>query len=101
MSSNTHTTSGLSQVVVDQFSAVNFRSAKYFVQMTSGTKYHATELTVLHDNTDAFISQFGTVRSSVVLGGFDASVVAGVLQLRFTPVFSDTTLKMHRTTIRK
>ena len=101
MSSNTHTTSGLSQVVVDQFSAVNFRSAKYFVQMTSGTKYHATELTVLHDNTDAFISQFGTVRSSVVLGGFDASVVAGVLQLRFTPVFSATTLKMHRTTIRK
>ena len=101
MSSNTYTTSGLSQVTVDQFSAANFRSAKYFIQMTSGTKYHATELTMIHDDTNAYISQFGTVKSSVVLGTFDASVVAGALTLKFTPVFSGTTLKMHRTTIRK
>jgi hypothetical protein len=101
MSSNTYTTSGLSQVTVDQFSAANFRSAKYFIQMTSGTRYHATELTMIHDDTNAYISQFGTVKSSVVLGTFDASVVAGALTLKFTPVFSGTTLKMHRTTIRK
>ena len=101
MSSNTYTTSGLSQVTVDQFSAANFRSAKYFIQITSGTKYHATELTMIHDDTNAYISQFGTVKSSVVLGTFDASVVAGALTLKFTPVFSGTTLKMHRTTIRK
>ena len=101
MSSNTFTTSGLSQVTVDQFSAANFRSAKYFIQMTSGTRYHATELTMIHDDTNAYISQFGTVKSSVVLGTFDASVVAGALTLKFTPVFSATTLKMHRTTIRK
>jgi hypothetical protein len=69
--------------------------------MTSGTKYHATELTLIHDDTNAYISQFGTVKSSVVLGTFDASVVTGVLTLKFTPVFSATTLKMHRTTIRK
>jgi hypothetical protein len=101
MSSNTYTTSGLSQVTVDQFSAANFRSAKYFIQITSGTKYHATELTMIHDDVNAYISQFGTVKSSVVLGTFDASVVAGALTLKFTPVFSGTTLKMHRTTIRK
>lgn len=101
MSSNTYTTSGLSQVTVDQFSAANFRSAKYFIQITSGSRYHATELTMIHDDTNAYISQFGTVKSSVVLGTFDASVVAGALTLKFTPVFSSTTLKMHRTTIRK
>jgi hypothetical protein len=101
MSSNTYTTSGLSQVAVDQFSAANFRSAKYFIQITSGTRYHATELTMIHDDANAYISQFGTVKSSVILGTFNASVVAGALTLNFTPTFSNTTLKMHRTTIRK
>jgi hypothetical protein len=102
MSSNTYTTSGLSQVTVDQFSASNFRSAKYFIQITSGTKYQATELTMVHDDTNAYISQFGTVKNSVVLGTFDAAViVGGILTLKFTPTFSSTVLKMHRTTIRK
>jgi len=101
MSSNTYTTSSLSQTTVDRFYALQFRSAKYFIQMTSGTKYQATELTLVHDDVNAYISQFGTVKNNVILGTFDASVVAGELILKFTPTFSSTVVKLHRTTIRK
>ena len=101
MSSNTYTTSSLSQATVDRFLALQFRSAKYFIQMTSGTKYQATELTLVHDDVNAYISQFGTVKNNVILGTFDAAVVAGELLLRFTPTFSSTVVKVHRTTIRK
>jgi hypothetical protein len=46
MSSNTYTTSGLSQVTVDQFS-LHGSNPKYFIQMTSGTRYHVTGVKVI------------------------------------------------------
>jgi hypothetical protein len=101
MSSNTYSTSSLSQVAVDRFFALHFRSAKYFIQITSGTKYQATELTLVHDDVTAYISQFGTVKNNVILGSFDATVAAGEVLLKFTPTFSGTVIKTHRTTIRK
>lgn len=46
---------------VDSFSASAYRTAEYQVQLSQGSKYCSTRLTVLHDDTNAGISEYGKV----------------------------------------
>ena len=98
-STNTYTTSSTSQVAVDTFSTSTYRSAKYQVQMTSGSNYHVIELSVVHDGTTAYLSQYGEVVTNNNLGSFDASISGGVLSLLFTPNYSVTVVKFIRSNI--
>ena len=97
--SATFTTSSTSQVTIDSFSSTSYRSAKYIIQMTSGTAYHLTEISMIHDGTTVRITQYGDVRTGASLGSFDASISAGNLNLQFTPTNASTTVKLSRTVI--
>lgn len=97
--SNTKTTSSLSQVSVDSFDAAVFRSAKYFIQMTSGSDYHATEISLIHNGTTAPFVQYGDNYTNVSLGTFASNVSGGTVNLLITPTNASTTIKLHRTTI--
>jgi hypothetical protein len=99
MTTNTYTTSSLSQVSVDSFSSSTYRSAKYQIQMTYGSEYHTIELQVLHNGTTVWIAEYGEIITDQPLGVFDASITAGVLNLLFTPYNSSTNLKLIRNTI--
>ena len=92
-------TSSTSQVSVDFFQASQFRSAKYYVQLTSGANYHVIELRVLHDGTTVYMIQYGEMYTNVSLGTFDAEITGGFLYLLFTPVNASTTVKLTRNTI--
>ena len=97
--STAYTTSSVSQVTVDSFPTATYRSAKYFVQMTSSTSYHVIELNVLHDGTNPLLAQYGEIFTGSSLGTFDVSIVTGNLNLLFTPTNSATTVKLIRTNI--
>ena len=99
LTSNTFTTASVAQVSVDAFATSSFRSAKYLVQMTSGTAYHAIEILVLHDGTTVYLTQYGEMFTGSSLGTFDATITAGVLNLLFTAANATTTVKLVRTTI--
>ena len=99
VTSNTFTTSSTSQVSVDSFSAATYRSAKYQVQMTSGTSYHTIELLLIHDGTTVYLTQYGEIFSGSSLGSFDASISAGVLNLLFTATNAVTIVKLSRYSI--
>ena len=99
LTSNTYTTSSTSEVSVDAFSASTYRSAKYFVQMTSSTSYHVIELILTHDGTTVYIAQYGEIYSGSSLGTFNATITGGILNLLFTPANSVTTVKLTRTTL--
>lgn len=86
---------------LDFFSSILYRSAKYFVQIVDGVKVHVSEISVFHNGTDAYLSEYGIATSAGQLGVFDAVYGAGNVTLNFTPAVGVTamTIKMVRTTI--
>ena len=46
---------------VDSFAKATFRSAKYLVQVTQGTKYTTSEVLLAHDGTDSFMSEYAVI----------------------------------------
>ena len=99
VTSKTFTTSSTAQVAIDSFATATYRSAKYMVQMTSGSSYHVIELIVLHDGTIPSIAQYGEIFTGSSLGTFDASITTGNLSLLLTATNSTTVVKMVRTNI--
>jgi hypothetical protein len=97
--SNTFTTASTAQVSVDSFATATYRSARYFVQMTSSTSYHIIELFLVHDGTTVYLSQYGEVFTGSSLGTFDASITTGTLNLLFTATNAITTVKLIRRSI--
>ena len=88
--SSTKTSS--SQASVDSFTASSYRAAQYQVQITRGSIYQMTTINVLHDGTNAYLSEFGTIRTGVNLATFDADINSGSLRLLATPSSSDSTV---------
>lgn len=99
VSSNTFTTSSTSQVAIDSFDKTIYRSAKYFVQLTSGTSYHTIEINVMHDGTTTYIAQYGEMFSGSSLGTFDAYISSGFVNLYLTAANSVTVARLARTAI--
>ena len=97
--SNTLTTSTTAQVSIDSFTTTTYRSARYFVQATSGSSYHIIELFLVHDGTTVYLSQYGEVFTGSSLGTFDASITTGTLNVLFTPTNAITTVKLIRRSI--
>ena len=79
--------------VVDSNAIASYRSVMYDVQVVSGTAYQACSITVLHDGTTAYLSEFGDIYSGTALATFDAAITTGNLQLLVTPVNAATTIK--------
>jgi len=46
---------------IDSFSASAYRSAEYHIQLSQGSKFSTARVTVLHDNSNAGISEYGKV----------------------------------------
>ena len=86
--------------LIDRFSLTNYRSVKYFVQMTNGTDYHVTEVVIMHDDTNVYISEYGTMYSNASLGTLSADISGDYVRLLATPTNSTTTsVKGHRTLV--
>ena len=89
----TATTTTTSESNIDTFDASIFRSAQYQIQITQGTSYHVTTLNVLHDGTNVYLSEFGTIKTtSDSLATFDADINSGNVRVRATPSSSTSTV---------
>jgi hypothetical protein len=95
----TATTSATSQVSIATFAAATYRSAKYYVQMTSASNYHVAEIMVIHNGTTASMVQYGDIYTTASAGTFDADISGGNVRLLFTPAIAATTVKMSRLTM--
>ena len=85
--------------VLDSIAVATYRSVKYQISITSGSAYHMTEVSVIHDGTGAFITEYGTVLTGASLASFDADISGGNLRLLTTPVNAVTVYKVMATTI--
>ena len=101
ISTNTQTTSSVSETVVDSWGTGDYRSAKYVVQMTNNANnsYQTSEVMVLHDGSDTYMTEYGVVKSLNTLGSIDSDINSGSVRLKVTPINSNTTIKVVRTSI--
>lgn len=79
--------------VLDTNATASYRSVLYFIQITSGTSYHSTQISVIHDGTTAYINEYGTV-STADIATFDADISGGNLRLLTTPTNAVTVYKV-------
>lgn len=49
------------QTTIESFDADTYRSAEYHIQISQGDKYTAVKTTVVHDNSNAGVSEYGKV----------------------------------------
>lgn len=87
------TTASATEFTLDSFSTTAYRSAKYLVQISSGSEYELLEMTLIHDGTTVYLSQYGNIKTGATLGVFDASISTGTLSLLATPNNAVTTFK--------
>ena len=85
--------------VVDIFDIDLYRTAKYLVSATNSTNYHATEIMLIHDGTDTYITEYGTVFTNMSLVSFDADITNGNVRLLCTPTYANTNVKVQRITV--
>lgn len=85
---------GTGTVNLDSFTAADYRSVRYFIQIYDNPLVQITEMTVFHDSTDVFIIEYGTGASSTELGSFSATLGGGTVTLTFTPDPSATNMKI-------
>jgi hypothetical protein len=93
------TTAAATQFTLDSFSTTAYRSAKYLVQISSGSAYELLELALIHDGTTVYLSQYGNIKTGATLAVFDASISTGTLSLLATPNNAVTTFKTAITVI--
>lgn len=84
--------------VIDTFSTTNWRTAKYLIQLVSGSDVHSTELFLTHDDTNVLITQYGEIYTNNIMT-LDAVIVSGNLNLMVTPSVSSGYVDVVRTTL--
>ena len=89
---------GQTQQVFDSFATSYYRSVKYFVSASSNdSSWFATEIIVIHDGTNAYLTEYGTISThDSEFITFDADVNGGNVRLLGTPSNSLTNVKTVR-----
>lgn len=85
--------------VVDSNLISNVRTVKYLVQVTSNNAYQSSEILVIHDGSNVYLNEFGSITTSSTLAYFDADISATELRLLVTPVNANTTIKVIKTVV--
>jgi len=88
---NENTITGIENAtVVDNFDATAWRMIKYIISIAKTSagdnKFYATELTILIDNTDVNVSEYGTIDNDGNIGTVTVSKVGSTVNLTVTPV---------------
>lgn len=100
--SNSATTTGTSQVAIDSFAAATYRSAKYTLSITdnvNSSTYQTSEVLVMHDGTNAYVTEYAVLRSNSSVGTMAADISGGNVRLLITPVSANNTIKFERTLV--
>ena len=90
---NTTSSSNTSNIDIDNFPIANYRSAKILITANTSTEYHAVEALVIHDDTTAYMNEYGAVYSNVSIFDLSCSVSGGSVLVTASPLRAGTTFK--------
>jgi hypothetical protein len=99
---NESTITGIeNSTIFDNFTASQWRSVKYVVSLkkSTGNKYYTTELTIVPDDVDVNVSEYGIVDNDGNIGTISVSRAGDTVSLTVVPVSGQTpiTLRYMRT----
>jgi hypothetical protein len=77
---------GTSPAVIDVFDKVSFRSAKYVVNVQTGSNFEVSEVMVLHDGTTAYRTQYNKIYNASSLGSVTAQVTGANVYVFYTGI---------------
>ena len=86
---STTTSTGISTLV--SIASSIYRSANYQIQVIQGTNYNTTSINLLHDGTNAYMTEYGTINQPVAIATFSAQVNSGNVELIGYPGTASTT----------
>jgi hypothetical protein len=99
---NVLTSTSTFQQVVDAWPAASFRTAHYLLQVTNTvtSSYQASQIMLIHDGTDVYLTEYADLVTNGQLGAWEADISSGLVELLFTPSTSQNmAIKVVRTTI--
>ena len=92
--------------IVDSFALTSARTVKYLLQVNANAiGFQSTEIMLLHNGTDAFLTEYATLTSNTSQGNmavFTVNVASGNVNLLISPTTNSTTtstVNFQRTTI--
>ena len=85
------TTSATGQATVMSISASTYRSASYQIQAVQGSNYNMTTINVIHDGTNTYMNEFGTLNQPAGIATFSTDINSGALRLLGYPASSSST----------
>ena len=72
-------------------STAQYRSVEYSVQATQGSNFHFTKLLAIHDGSNPYLTEYGTVYNNSPVASFNVDVAGGFIRLRATAGSATTT----------
>ena len=81
--------SSTNATVVDTFAKATFRTARYTVQITQGTKYQTSDIMAIHDGTTPIATEYAMLETDGVLGTLDVAISGDNVQLKVTMAAAD------------
>jgi hypothetical protein len=72
----------------------SFRTAKMFVQVTSGSNYHSQEILMVHDDSQVYMTEYAMVNTGAIGSTFDGDISGGNMRFLVTPTNAVTTYKI-------
>lgn len=98
-SNNISTSNNTANQVIDIFSSSSYRSVKYLLQITNGTNYQISEINLIHDGTNSYLTEYGLITTNGVLINYDTDINSGNVRLLMSPINNTNTIKVVRTII--
>lgn len=82
--------------IIHTFPAASFRTVKYIAQIEhdSDNKYHSEEILLAHNGTTVAMTTYSQVLLDSNLGTFDADISGTDVRLKFTPTYTNTSVKL-------
>ncbi len=95
------TSTTLPNQIIDTWSALDFRSAKYQVQIysSSANEYEISEIFLIHNDSDIFITEYAVVNQGTRLMEFSASLFNNNVRLVGSPTYAVNEVKVFRTVL--
>lgn len=84
--------------LLNSFNTTLYSAVKYYIQATYGSEIYFTELTLVHNGTDVFLTEYGTVSTSS-LCSFDADIANGSINVRVITANDNTIVDYKRITM--
>ena len=85
------TTTSTDAATVMSISASIYRSVSYQIQISEGSNFNMTSINVIHNGTETFVSEFGTIHNSTGIATFSTDINNGSLRLLGFPASSNST----------